>query len=262
MTRSISEQLQTLLQIQDIDQSIAELQRARIEQQNRIDEVSEKLAGIEARLQQLQEQRQTLQVERDRLQLEADEEQERILNYEKRIRDIRNDREYQALSREISASKKARADAEEQALAIMQELESLEADIATVEEERAGVQSELDELRATLADLETEVEAKAAPQQQERDKLAGAIDRQILARYEMVRKRFANAVVFAEGETCRGCNRRIPPQQFNQVLRESAIVVCASCKRILAPPSLKPTEAAEAAAETVGEGAATEQASN
>lgn len=241
-TLSMSKQLEPLLRIQEIDIRIATFSAEDRKWQELIANTENKLVLAEEKLAGLKQQRIELQVERDRLQLEADEEQERINNYERRIRDISNTREFQALSREVSVSKKARADAEEAALLTMEKIETLEAEINGLIELRNGIQAELEQQKHGYAGVSEKSSGELAPLQKDREQTAKNIDRKILNHYSTVCKRFTNAVVFAVGETCTGCNRKLPPQLFNLVLRDITLVTCPACKRILMPQLQKSGE--------------------
>lgn len=247
----MSKQLEPLLKIQEIDIRITTYTDEDKKWQAKISASEAKLVELDAQLSALKEQRISHQMERDRLQLEADEEQERILKYEKRIRELSNAREYQALAREVSVSKKARADAEEAALAAMEKIEAVETEINKLLETRNGLANELEQQRHAYAAIRAKNESELGPLQNERSTYAKSIDVKILTRYNAIRTRQANAVVFAVSETCSGCNRKLPPQLFNQVLRDANLVTCPSCKRILLPQPkpTNPTNAAAASAE-------------
>jgi hypothetical protein len=249
----MSKQLEPLLKIQEIDIRITTYTDEDKKWQSQISATEAKLAQLDAQLNTLKEQRTSHQMERDRLQLEADEEQERINNYEKRIRELSHTREYQALAREVSVSKKARADAEESALAAMEKIEAIEAEINKLVESRSGVAAELEQQRHAYASIRAKNEAEMGPLQNERSSYAKSIDSKILMRYNAIRTRQVNAVVFAAAETCSGCNRKLPPQLFNQVLRDASLITCPSCKRILLP-QVKPSTATTATPTTAAAG--------
>lgn len=250
-TLPMSKQLEPLLKIQEIDIRIATFTAEDRKWQELIAANERDLAELDAKLATLKQQRIEMQVERDRLQLEADEEQERINNYERRIRDISNPREYQALAREVSVSKKARADAEESTLATMEKIETVESEINELLEARNGVQAELEQHRHGYENVRSKSDADLAPLRKDREATLKNVDVKILGHYNTVSKRFTNAVVHAAAETCTGCNRKLPPQLYIQVLRDTILVTCPACKRILIPqsqPSKNPGSGAQATA--------------
>jgi predicted nucleic acid-binding Zn-ribbon protein len=67
-----------------------------------------------------------------------------------------------------------------------------------------------------------------------RERLAKKVDAKYLTRYEMLRnKRNGLAVTGVTRGVCRGCNMNIPPQMFNQLLREQELLTCPTCNRMM-----------------------------
>jgi len=241
----ISEQLKPLLDIQAIDLKLRELS-------DRRDVWPRKIEQIEARRDELNESRASVaqrrteqQMERDRLELEMREETARINQYERRIREIKNNREYQALLREVGVSKKARGDAEEAALQAMQEIDELDAEIAALDERVAAVDAELSEVNQGFAAARGEIDGQIEALDSERAALVKDVAQPLLQRYTLVQRRHGDVIVAAGADgTCSGCQRRLPPQLYNQVLRDEQLMTCPACHRILhAAPQPQPAEA-------------------
>ena len=254
----MSEQLAPLRTIQKIDTRLQELTEALEVWPRKIEDAQQRRDELEQRQEALSERRTQLQVERDKLELEAKEETERILTYEKHIREIKTNREYQALVREVGVSKKAKSDAEETALKLMEEIESVEAELKELDDQIKEVDKELDEYQKAYDEAKAESKSEMDSLRKERKDTAKEIPKQVLSRYDLVRKRHANVLVHAEDETCTGCRRKLPPQLYNQVLRDDHLVTCPSCKRLLLPPE----EALEAGGAEPNEQGPSQQAQN
>ncbi len=232
----ISEQLAPLLNVQKIDIRLGELSNLQATWTEKIEEAESRKLVLTDQLDLLVEKRTELLKERDRLMLEAQEETDRILTYEKHIREIKNNREYQALVREVGVSKKAKFDAEETALGIMQEAESLEGEIATVKEQVAEIDAELDELQQQADQAAQDSDGEVKVLNSEREGMLKEISVEIVSRYNLVRKRQENVIVPAAAQACTGCQRKLPPQLYNQVLQDLALISCPFCHRLLTPP--------------------------
>lgn len=231
---SISEQLKPLLDIQSIDLKLRDLRERRAVWPRKIEQIEARRSELEAQRNSVIQRRNEQRLERDRLELEMREETDRINQYERRIREIKNNREYQALLREVGVSKKARSDAEDAALRIMQEIEVLEAEIAELTERIGGIEAELSEVNQGFAAARGEIDAQIEALENERATLVKSVSQPLLQRYLLVQRRHKDVIVPASSEgACSGCHRLLPPQLYNQILRNSQLITCPACHRIL-----------------------------
>jgi predicted nucleic acid-binding Zn-ribbon protein len=241
---SISLQLQPLLAVQEYDRTLEGLRTERERWPAAIQTRRDALNEFEARLQAHTDRRTALQMERDRLQLEIKEELDHIQTYEKHIREIKTNREYQALLREVGISKKAKYDAEEASVRVLQELEIVEADIAAAEEEIGHVRHDLETLTAEADREVSRLDASIAEYEAKRTAETAKIAGPHLARYQLVRRKHSTVLVHAAKGACTGCRRQLPPQTFNRILRDDEMITCPFCHRILLPPA--PVDSASA----------------
>jgi len=232
---SFSEQIAPLIQLQEVDQELEQREQELAVWPEKISTSEQQLDELTTHRDALDTRRTELQVEYDRLQLEAKEERDRILQYERHAKEIKTNREYQAIMRETGIAKKAQADAEAAAAEVGEQLAEVEQDLAAAQERMDAVEAELGELREQHASAVKAFEADTVTLRKERKTLVGDVSRDMLNRYKLVRRRMPNVVVTAEDGSCTGCNRRLPPQLFNQVLRDDHMVTCPQCHRILIP---------------------------
>jgi predicted nucleic acid-binding Zn-ribbon protein len=85
------------------------------------------------------------------------------------------------------------------------------------------------ELRGKLSDAERQVKALEG----RRAGVAGAVDANLLRRYETVRKKKLPALVGVVNGTCQGCNMNVPPQLYNTLRVTLGTDICPSCHRII-----------------------------
>lgn len=161
-------------------------------------------------------------------------ENDNIRRSEARLREIKTQKEYQAVSREITAAKKLKGELEEQIAQKAAQIDELRGEIAAarenltaLEENSAGQKKEAE---AQLARIDADIAAIHA----EREAAEKEIPAPLMNRYRMLReKRQGLAVVEAREGSCLGCNMNLPPQLYNNLLKVSDLITCPHCQRVL-----------------------------
>jgi len=239
----VRQQLLDLLEVQKIDLAIREIEQ-------RQEALPASLKELEARIQTTKQEIATLNEERERIDKEVrvhegtvHAENEKIRKWEKRLNEIRNQREYLALSREVEGSKRANREVEEQILELMKRKEEIDGSVEELsdrlaedevdcETERSRVQEELD---ASTAQVEEHTKR--------REVVLPRIPKQLLRKYDNIRaKRLGIGLVAVTDGSCKGCNMRLPPQLYNILQRADTIEQCPSCNRIIYFEGLIPIE--------------------
>ena len=156
-----------------------------------------------------------------------------IKQAEKKLFEIKTYREYEALQKEIGETKTLNSSLEEEVLKLMEVIENLETYISEKESELSEREKESERLiadyKAKIDDLNITHETK----QSEKQKLRAVIDPEVLPIYEKIKTRNGVALAPARNEVCTGCNMKIPPQLFNEVLTLTRMIQCPNCGRIL-----------------------------
>lgn len=231
---SLREKLRSLEELQQVDLELGAL-RAEAEA------VPRRRAEIEA---MVAEVRRAWEAEQDRLAANERErrsqeqvvamERDKVKKWEGRLAEIRTPREYAALSREIDIAKKTNESVGEQIKQLAAQAEEIQkvADQLQekLDEREAGAQEELE----LLANREAEFGGKVTALETRRSELAAKVEPALLGRYENIRRRRGGvAVTQVVGNTCRGCNRHIPPQMAIVLARANSIENCPNCNRII-----------------------------
>jgi predicted nucleic acid-binding Zn-ribbon protein len=192
-----------------------------------LDTAREGVAGLKNR---------AVQLEKDKGDLEANHaaELENIHRSETNMKEIKTNKEYQAVGREIAAARKQVAELEEQILQKITQLDELNSEIACSE--------------AALSELEQNTNQRSSEKQSEIDKVQQDIDvdklrrdtitkelpANILKRYDSLRaQRRGQAVAVARDGYCLGCNMHLPPQLYNSLFRADELISCPHCQRML-----------------------------
>lgn len=131
------QQLIDLHEIQKIDLGILEKAQARDALPEHLRELEESVAAAKNELSELSEQQATLRAEIKELEKGVQGENEKIRKWERRLSEIRNQREYLALSREVEGSRRAVRDSEEQMIELMAKKEEIDARMEELEDKLA-----------------------------------------------------------------------------------------------------------------------------
>ncbi len=223
-----------LYEIQRVDLTIREIDKRRDEAPARLKELEAIAANLSDEVKQLAEQRDALVKEAKGLEGTVQAETHKLRKWEQRLTDIRNQREYLALSREIEGTKRQNREMEERMTELAAQRDEFDKKLDQQQDKLAEVevdcQSERDKVQAAHAAVEGELaEIKAR-----RDKLVPSIPKNLMKRYEMIRqKRMGVGLVAVVDGSCQGCNMKLPPQLYNILQRGDTIEQCPSCSRII-----------------------------
>lgn len=243
----MQERLKALAELQKIDLEVAALRKSSEVHPKAMGELERELTAARSEVEA--ERAKLLDVERQRRTLEQNisDEKEKVRKWETRLAEQRSTREYAALAREIDIAKKANVTMAEELV----ELGKLQVQIRELakakEQQYSGRMGEatarLTELRGKIAGFEGQVRELET----KRAEAAKAVQPQMLARYDQVRKRRSPALVTVVAGKCLGCNMSLPPQQYNTLKTTLETDSCPSCHRIIcAPEALEPPAAKRA----------------
>ncbi len=227
-------QMILLKELQGLDQklnSISDDQRKLEAEREGIDaevvRVREMVASLEGSIAELEEQR-------GQLRLALDQEQANIEKSEGRLPEIKTQKEYLAVLKEVDTAKKLNKDLSDQ-------IEAKNAEIATLteeaEEKRQNLAEKEEQISVRCGEIEEALKSFEQAREglvKERDSQIEPLPRNLQRRYQLLMERRAGvAVVEARNGTCLGCNMHLPPQLFNSLFLAQEIKTCPHCSRLL-----------------------------
>jgi predicted nucleic acid-binding Zn-ribbon protein len=230
----MEEQLGLLIQLQELDTSL----RVRSEQKNRLPEA---LAALERRraaarddLDAVKESLQTAQKNKRDRDKDLEAGAQKVEKLKARASEIKTNKEYQALLKEIEAAEQENKAIEDDILHLMEKIDGAAGQITAAEqrarEEEAVIQAEQKQHEDAFARLEEELKAV----EQARGEVVSRIQPPVLAQYQkLLVSKAGSAMAEARGESCSGCYMSIPPQVFVNVKKNESIITCPNCGRIL-----------------------------
>lgn len=226
--------LQHLIHLQELD-SAAERQRRRVHEipllQAALDaRLAERTAAVDAVKQRIA----ACQAVRREVEKDLAAVQGRLSKYKNQLMEVKTNKEYQAMQKEMSVAEQEISDHETRLLERMEEADTLSIELKTAEAALKSEQAEIARERQQLDGEKIEVERQLLQTNQEREAQAAQISPPMLALFErasQARKRVALAE--ARDGLCTVCHVRLRPQIFNDVRRNDSIIQCESCSRIL-----------------------------
>ena len=232
---SMQEKILALYELQKIDSKIDEINKVKGELPLEVQDLEDEMAGMKTRIEHINaeiEELNTLSKQRKR---EVDQAKIMIGNYKEQQNNVRNNREFDAITKEIEYQELEIELAEKR---LKEYAAGVKVKKAQLEEAEALSKERTADLGAKKAELEG-IEAETAPLVAEysvqADGVKEKIDERLLAAYERIRRNVRNglAVVTVKRDACGGCFNRVPPQRQVDIRQGKKIIICEYCGRIL-----------------------------
>ena len=233
-TFAIADQLRALIELQKLDGEIHHLRRelrAKPEETARLKQEHQTRSKI---LQEAESRSKASEVKRNQMETELGQKEEQIKKLQGQLFQVKTNKEYSALQKEIEGFKADRSVLEEEILKRMEEVDQTKSRVAA---EKQLLKAEEEKLNVRLKEIEGEsrqIEARIQELQQQRGAVTPRVDPPVLAQYERIlERRDGMALVPVRGNACGGCFMGLPPQLINEVQLSTRLVPCESCARIL-----------------------------
>jgi len=223
-----------LIRLQQLDTFMEEARRriaghpARLQAlDSRLSEATEGLAEAKRRLEATNTARRS--VEKDLAMVQS-----RLSKYKDQLMEVKTNREYQAMLKEIEVAQSEVRRLEDLILEHMLAVDDQAALVKDADSRLAGAKTssaeERQQLEREIVDLEAELERSQAARQE----VAAGLPAQVLDIYQtLARGRRGLALAEAKGGLCTACHVRLRPQMFNEIRRNDTLFQCDSCQRIL-----------------------------
>jgi hypothetical protein len=195
--------------------------------QRHLQEIEEKKGIEETRIEELEN-------ERRKKEGELDGEQARIKKSQLRLLEIKTNKEYQALLKEIDWAKEANDRREEDVILIMDQIDESKTALALLEKQLDEERRETERSVATTRERMAQLGKDMVRAQQAKEELLRSLDPDLLLQYTRLKQRRDGvAMVPVKNEACQGCFVHIPPQMYNEVRKNNTLILCPNCNRIL-----------------------------
>ena len=234
-TASVEDKLKALHQLQIIDTEVDKIRIVRGELPLEIEDLEDLMIGLNTRLEKFNAELTTINdniaANTNSVALATDA----IVKYEKQLKNIKNNREFTSLTKEvefqnleIQLAEKNKAQNKANVLHKTEIINACSAQISEKEDELKVKQSELNKIiKAT--------EKEEASLMKDSAKAEKVIDERLLNAYKRIRSKVANglAVVSVERDACGGCFSQIPAQRQLDIQMHKKVIICEHCGRIM-----------------------------
>lgn len=232
---SIEDKLRQLYALQRIDSKIDEIEVLKGELPIEVSDLEDEITGLETRLKNLQETVKDIEKEGQKFTARISECETLIKKYTKQLDDVKNNREYDALSKELEMQKLEIQLAEKKARENGDKVATKNAVVKEVKEKLKIKKGNLDQKKDELQQIITKTDAEEKALQKSAGIAREKIDDRLLKAYTRIRTNYRNglALVAIERDSCGGCFNEIPPQIQLEVAQRKKIIACEHCGRIL-----------------------------
>lgn len=234
-TKGVAEKLQSLYNLQVIDSKIDEIQVLKGELPIEVSDLEDEIAGLQTRLNKLNEKIEEVDSEISSHNANIKESTMLIERYEKQLDEVKNNREFEALTKEIEMQNLEIQLSEKKIGAAKGAKETKS---VTQQETQSRFDTKQENLNVKKVELEQiiqKTEAEEKKLQKQSDKARQDIDEKLLKAYDRIRSRYRNglAVVTIKRDSCGGCFNRIPPQVQIEIGAYKNVMACEHCGRVL-----------------------------
>ena len=232
---TVERKLIELYSLQQVDSKIDKIRIIRGELPLEVQDLEDEIAGMETRIEKYNEELEKYAKDIVDYKTKIKEATSLIKKYEEQQNNVRNNREYESLTKEIEYQSLDIQLCEKRINDCTKKSElikiSLNETNARLEERKSDLELKKNELSSIVEETEKE-EAELMQRSKESEQL---IEERLLTAYKRIRKNARNglAVVQIERDACGGCFNKIPPQHQLDICMHKKIIVCEYCGRIL-----------------------------
>jgi predicted nucleic acid-binding Zn-ribbon protein len=236
MENTVAQKLEALQKLQGIDSQIDELKKVRGALPEEVMDLEDELVGYDTRVEKQNAELQEVEEAINANKIAIKDAEKLIKKYEEQQMNVRNNREYDAITKEVELQQLEIQILEKRIKEAYEKIEVKKAEIAVTEEKRSERQKDLEGKKNELDNITRESEADEEKLDKGRVKAAKQIEERLLKSYDKVRANMRNglAVVPVKRGACGGCFNIVPPQMQAEIREQKKIIVCEHCGRILA----------------------------
>lgn len=237
---SVEQKLQTLYELQTTLTAIDEKRALRGELPLEVQDLEDEIAGLDTRIEKIDAEIKEFQSAITMKKGEVQEAQANLERYNNQLNEVRNNREYDSLSKQIDYERLEVELCNKKIKEATDQVAYRTNDLEIAKTEREERQKDLDEKKSELEDILAETREEETMLKERAKDLEVKIEPRLLSSFKRIRKSARNGlgIVYVQRDACGGCFNKIPPQRQLDIKMHKKIIVCEYCGRILIDPEL------------------------
>jgi hypothetical protein len=246
----VEQRMKALYELQTILSEIDRIKQIRGELPLEVKDLEDNIEGLKTRIENyrhdVEEFRKKITLEKEKI----NESQAKIARYKEQLDNVRNNREFDLLSKEVEFQSLEIELSEKHLNEFNRAIDSRNAEIAATEEKLSDNKHVLQEKKAELDEIVSETRQDEERLRVRAKDIEPTIDERTLKAFKRIRENARNGlgIVYIQRNACGGCFNRIPPQKQMEIKMHKKVIVCEYCGRIMIDPELAGIAEAEVAA--------------
>ncbi len=242
---SIEEKLRALYELQSVVSEIDKIKTLRGELPLEVQDLEDEITGLKTRLENLSDEIRNLDTAINNKKIAIKDSQALIAKYTEQQNNVRNNREFDSLSKEIEFQNLEIQLSEKRIKEFTSEMNEKEELIKSSGEQLKEREDDLERKNNELEEITQETRIEEEKLKSKSEKIETFIEPRLLTAFKRIRKNARNgmAVVTIQRDACGGCFNKIPPQRQMDIANHKKIIVCEYCGRILVDKDINAVEA-------------------
>ena len=237
---TVEQKLEALFKLQTILSKIDEIRTLRGELPLEVQDLEDEIEGLTTRIGKLNEECETMKGDIAVMRGKIAEARALVDRYNEQLNDVKNNREYDMLTKEIEFQK---LEIELQEKLIRERENGINERTSTLKDSHEALddrRADLDVKKAELEEIVAETRAEEEKLREKANNLEMTIEPRLLTSFKRIRRNSRNGlgIVYVQRDACGGCFNKIPPQRQLDIRMRKKIIVCEYCGRIMIDPEL------------------------
>ena len=241
---SVEEKLSAMYQLQTILSEIDKIKTLRGELPLEVQDLEDEVAGLQTRIQNFQLDLKDLDTAIGQQKIKIKDSSELIAKYKEQLENVRNNREFDSLTKEVEFQGLEVELAEKRIREFTAESKQLNEEVQKSKNQLEERKSDLVSKKGELDEIISETRIQEDQLREKAKVIETTIEPRLLTAFKRIRKSAHNglAVVYIQRDACGGCFNKIPPQRQLDIKLRKKIIVCEHCGRIMIDPQLAGVE--------------------
>ena len=237
---SVEQRLKSLYELQTILSEIDRIKTIRGELPLEVKDLEDNIEGLKTRIDNYTREIDELHIKLVTEKEKINEAESKIARYKEQLDNVRNNREFDLLSKEVEFQTLEIELCEKHINDFNRAIENKTADIEATRESLSDHEHILQEKKSELDEIVSETRQEEESLREKAKSLEPRIDTRTLAAFKRIRKNARNGlgIVYIQRNACGGCFNRIPPQKQMEIKMHQKVIVCEYCGRIMIDPEL------------------------